>query len=228
MARLGARREVRSGILGGGVTQRIWKSLVASTIGLGLVFAAAGAQAQSIFGFEVGGDFRTQAKTHPQPSDVGEAGPYAVVRWNLAGGDQVSVTSSAATGKIVFIESDWGENAADAATDIPGLTFGTTTLADIRSRFGSNGFGFKSNVVNVIDKNIVSFNCYQVGGDGDQVAVFVTTLPMSSVPIVDGEPAPKLGEGRLDSVILASLAYLKEIWGEDRISDPGYRPITLK
>lgn len=205
-------------------TGRLW---FAWAIALGLGLAAAGAHAQSIFGFEAGADFRTEAKSHPQPSDVGEAGGFAIARWNLAGGDQVSVTSSPETGKIVFVESDWGQDAAHAATDLPGLTFGSTTLADIRKRFGSNGFGFRSNVVDVIDKNIVSFNCYQVEGDDDLVVVFVTTLPMSSVATVNGEPAPKLGEGRLDSVILASLAYLKQIWGEDRISDPNYRPIRL-
>ena len=206
---------------------RTWKELFAVAIAVGLILGAGRADAQSIFGFKVGEDFRTEAKSHPQPSDVGEASSYAVVRWNLAGGNQVSVTSSPVTGKVVFVESDWGENSANAATDIPGLSFGSTTLGDIRRKFGSNGFGFRSNVVTVIDKNIVSFNCYQVGGGGDLVAVFVTTLPMSGVPVVNGEPQPKLGEGHLDSVILASLAYLKEIWGEDRISDPGYHPITL-
>lgn len=206
---------------------RTRKELIAAAIALGLMLGAGGANAQSLFGFEVGADFKTEAKAHPQPSDVGEASSYAVARWDLAGGNQVSVTSSPATGKVVFVESDWGENAANAATDIPGLSFGSTTLADIRRKFGSNGFGFRSNVVSVIGKNIVSFNCYQVGDDGDLVAVFVTTLPMSGVPVVNGEPQPKLGEGHLDSVILASFAYLKEIWGEDRISDPGYHPITL-
>ncbi len=154
-------------------------------------------------------------------------GSFTVSRWDLSNGNTVSVTSSPETGKIVFIESDWGGDAGKAATDIPGLTFGSSTLADIRRRFGSNGFGFQSNVVSMIDKDIVSFNCYHVGDDGDLVAVFVTRLPMSRVPMVSGKPEPKLGEGHLDAVILASLVYLKEIWGADMISDSKERPITL-
>ncbi len=206
---------------------RIGVAIGTAALALSLLVTTGAARAQSIFGFTLGQDLRTGAQTHPEPTDVGKERTYAVARWRLEAGNSISVTAAHGTGKIVFIESDWGGDAAKAATDIQGLTFGSTTLADIRTKFGSNGFGFKSNVVSVIDKDIVSFNCYPIAGDGDRVLVVVTELPVSSVPIVGGEPAPKLGEGRLNAVIIASLAYLKEIWGEHTISDRAVRPVTL-
>ncbi len=206
---------------------RIGKGAAIAAMALSLVFAGGAARAQSMFGFKIGQDLRTGADTHPEPTDVGKERAYVVARWALKAGNSVSVTAAPGTGKIVFIESDWGGDAATAATDVPGVTFGSTTLADIRKRFGSNGFGFTSNVVSVIGENVVSFNCYRVAGDGDQVLVVVTTLPRNSIPIVDGQPAPKLGEGHLDAVILASLAYLKELWGAETISDRDEHPITL-
>ena len=206
---------------------RIGKAAAIAAMALSLAFAGGPARAQSMFGFKIGQDLRTGAATHPEPTDVGKERTYVVARWKLKAGNSVSVTAAPGTGKILFIESDWGGDPANAATDVPGLTFGSTTLGDIRTRFGSNGFGFTSNVVSVIDKNLVSFNCYRVAGDDDQVLVVVTTLARSSIPTVHGQPAPKLGEGHLDAVILASLAYLKGLWGTQTISDRGEHPITL-
>src|SRR5262245_19225212 len=107
----------------------------------GLNLPSGHSAAQSIEGFKVGDDMRTAAKTHPRPSVVGPQGSYAAFRWNEAGRNTVSVTASPDTGKIVFIESDWGGDATFAASALLGLTFGTSTLGDIGDKFGSNGFG---------------------------------------------------------------------------------------
>lgn len=186
------------------------------------------AHAQSIFGFKVGADFRVVAKTHPKPFITEPVGSYVATKWNLPGGNALSVTSSPESGRIVYMESDWGGDPTSAATDVPGMIFGVTTLADIRKKFGSNGFAFKANFGQVTSDNLVSFNCYQIDGNPDLIAVFVTTLPIKDIPVVAGEPKPDLGQGHLDAVILASLAYLKEIWGEDRVFDATYHPVAWK
>lgn len=173
----------------------------------------------------MGEDFRAAARTHPKPSAQGALGSFAVVKWTLSHGNEVSVTASPDTGKIVFVESDWGDSAADAATEIPGLTFGKTNLSDIRGKFQSNGFGFKDNAVKLIGPDVVSFNCYEIKGSDNVVVVFVTVLPVASIPTVSGSPSPDVGRGRLVSVILAKLDYLKSIWGEDRLFDPTYQPV---
>lgn len=156
------------------------------------------------------------------------AGSFVASKWHLPSGNDLSVTSAPATGKIVYIETDWGGDPASAATDVSGLQFGTTTLADIRKKFGSNGFGFKQNIGQATEDKLIFFNCYQIDGDPDLIAVFITTLPIKDVPIVAGETKPESGKARLDAVILASLAYLKETWGEDRVFDSTYRPIVWK
>ena len=193
-----------------------------------LSLAAGAAGAQALAGFSVGDDLAAAKKAHAPPAAESTLGAYAVAKWSLPHGAEVSVTAAPQSGRIVYVESDWGGDAAGAASEVPGLTFGVTALNDIRRKFQSNGFGFKSNVVRVIGPDVVSFNAYQIKGRGDLVAVFVTRLPISSIPMVDGKPAPQLGKGRLDAVILADLAYLQEIWGQDRLFDPTYQPVEWK
>jgi hypothetical protein len=195
---------------------------------LAATISAGTAHAQSIFGFKVGEDLRVAAKTHPQPSNTQSLGSFAAVKWDLPKGNAVSVTASPDTGTIVFIESDWGGDPANTAVEVPGMEFGKTTLADIRKHFQSNGFAFKSNLGGITQENLVSFNCYQIDTDPDLIVVFVTKLPIKDVPIVAGKPKPDMGRGRLDAVILASLAYLKGIWGEDRVFDATYHPVAWK
>jgi hypothetical protein len=209
---------------------KLWteKRAVAALMGVSLAVAAGGAQAQSIFGFKVGDDLRADAKTHTRPSVEGSIGSYAALKWSLANGNAVSVTVSPQTRRIVFVESDWGGDAAAAATEVPGLTFGTTRLADIRQKFQSNGFGFKGNLGSLIGHDLVAFNCYQIKGSADLVVVFVTALPVADVPVVDGQPKPDTGQAHLVGVILASQDYLKTLWGPDRVFDARNHPIEWK
>lgn len=203
------------------------RALVAAS--MAIAFGAVGpVHAQTISGFKVGQDLKAAAKNHPRPSTQDALGAFAVFKWAQPNGNAVSVTASPQTGAIVFIESDWGGDAKNAVTEVPGLTFGVSTLADIRAKFQSNGFGFKTNVMQVIGSDLVSLNCYQIKGDDDLVAVFVTALPISSVPVVAGKPQPDSGQGRLNAVILAKLAYLKDLWGADRLFDPAYKPVDWK
>lgn len=198
------------------------------TLSLATAIPASSAHAQAISAFKIGEDMRVVAKNRPKPSNTEALGSYAAFKWNLPGGNDLSVTASPETGRIVFIESDWGGDPASAASDVPGMTFGLTTLADIRKRFQSNGFGFKSNLGQATTEKLVSFNCYQVDSDPDLVVVFVTTLLTKDVPTVAGDPKPDPGKGHLEAVILSSLVYLKEIWGEDRVFDATYHPVPWK
>ena len=204
------------------------RTQLAMTLSLATAIPASTAHAQAISAFKIGEDMRVVAKSHPKPSNTETLGSYSAFKWNLPGGNDLSVTASPETGRIVFIESDWGGDPASAASDVPGMTFGITTLADIRKRFHSDGFGFKSNLGQATTDNLVSFNCYQIDSDPDLIVVFVTTLPIKDVPTVAGEPKVDTGKGHLEAVILSSLAYLKVTWGEDRVFDATYHPIPWK
>jgi len=211
------------------MTRKIGGDSLAALLAGALTLVAAGAaHAQSIFGFAVGEDFQAAAKAHGPPSSKTALGPNIAYKWKLPSGADVSVTAAAQTGRILYVESDHGRDAANTPADAPGFTFGTTSLADIREKFQSNGFGFKANLGRVMGANLVSFNCYGIKGHDDLVVVFVTLLPVSGIPIVDGKPVVNLGKGHLDAVILANLAYLQDIWGQDRLFDPAYHPVDWK
>jgi hypothetical protein len=52
---------------------------------------------------------------------------------------------------------------------------------------------FKENPGQVTNDRLVFFDCYQIDNDPDLIAVFITTLPIKDVPIVDGDGAWALG-----------------------------------
>ena len=83
------------------------------------------------------------------PSGLSRLGPVSgldkykvndVFRWVLPDHNLLSATVDP-EGEIVFLESDWGGRSDETGCDLAGLKFGVTTLADLRTRFGSNGFG---------------------------------------------------------------------------------------
>jgi hypothetical protein len=203
-----------------------------STLGIGLLLvclsAAGTAHAQSIDGFTVGGDIKAALKSHAAPSATGKLGGYDAYRWVDEQGSVVSVTAAPKTGRIVFVESDWNGDPAQAKSPVPGLLFGTTTLADIRARFGSNGFVFKKYALHMDARDIISVNGFELAGEKKAVLVLVTTQPVASVPEVDGKPQIDPGKGVLQAAILADLAYLESLWGKDRVADPKDKPVAWK
>lgn len=181
------------------------------------------AGAQAIDGLAVGAPLHPAASL-PPPAQTSQTGDDDATAWELQHGNGRSVVVSARTGRVVYLESHWGGPGADPATQLPGLTFGTTTLDDVRARFGSNGFGFKSNAVQLhAGRVLASTNCYGLAGT-DTVLCLGTIL----VPGPDLDPnAPQLGHGLLVAVILGTEAYLRGRWGDGRLFDPGYHPVRL-
>lgn len=106
-------------------------------------------------------------------------------------------------------------------SDFPGLTFGTTTLADLRQKFGSNGFAFEQHggVVKVRE-GVVLINSYEVGS---VVATFVTK--------VDSRHASSASDISENAVLVAlSIAdphYANSVWGQ-RNYDQNYHQIEWK
>ena len=63
-------------------------------------------------------------------------------------------------GKAVWIENDWRDSPDDSDTLLKGLVFGKTTLDDIDTLFGNNGYSYKTVVLHQMGDYIVTFNCY--------------------------------------------------------------------
>lgn len=99
------------------------------------------AQGQSICGLQIG-DGISQLKKLGKTVAQDTYKSFLVQKWTLPDGNDLSATTDA-THKIVYLESDWNGGDESTCSDLPWLKFGKTTLADIRKRFGSNGFMFK-------------------------------------------------------------------------------------
>ena len=133
---------------------------------------------------------------------------YVVQKWTLRNGNELSATVNAA-GKIVYLESDWNGSADATGCDLADLRFGTTSLGDLRRRFGSNGFAFKGRggVLTTPD-GVVMINSY------DAVGVLATFF--TKVNGTTGESknsAPVADHAKLDALSIADAEYAKSEWG---------------
>jgi hypothetical protein len=150
----------------------------------------------------------------------------AVQRWNLPNGNSLSVTVDK-NGKVAYIESDWNGKGDDPESDLPGLRFGRTTLAELRKKFGSNGFGYKARGYSVeTPDGVVMMNSYEASG---VVITFYTKVNRDEYARVksSGENPQLADYARLDAISIAASEYASSEWG-DRVYDPSYKKIEWK
>jgi len=185
------------------------------------------ATAQTLQGLTVGEALIPALKHMPKTQNYGPLGDYVAVKWQLPGGNDFSATASPDTGKIVFLEED--REPAPAAHDfpLPGLILGTTTLSDIRRRFGSNGIGFASNAETLQNGALTGINCFELSHAPGVFVAFVTRVAPPGTPGKRGQYHIDIGDGVLVSIIVAEKTYLQEIWGNKLLFDPHYKPIEV-
>ncbi len=205
-------------------------SLIAASIGaaLAILFVAAtgNARAQSLDGFVVGTEAASQLAARPKPQREGAVGDDRAGAWDLGHGLTLSVTWSPASGKVVFVEKDWDKGSPTAASGVPGLIFGLEHLSDIRERFGSNVFGFRSNVAQVTPDGLAFANCFEIADHGDLVLVVVSVIHKDQLAAF--KQHPDSGQATLETVILADRNYLRSLWGAEMQPDPKYHPIEWR
>jgi hypothetical protein len=207
------------------------KTLLLAAIAIGL-FANL-ACAQSLSDLKVGGNIADAVETMGMaPATKNQSGPFMMEKWSLPDANELSVTAIRATGRIVYIESDWGGKQAGTVSDFSGMVFGKTTFMDIRDLFGSSGFTFKKHfAMKVGDGSVAFFNCYQVNPDHSVVACFVTTITARQVKLLEAGQTPSslvASLSVLDPIILADEHYLTQIWGGDIEETPHYRPVEWR
>ena len=182
-------------------------------------------EAQTLAGLRIGDD-AARLTSLGAPSATNKYRSYLVRKWTLANGNDLSVTTDT-NDRIVYVESDWTGDDAATSCDLEGLKFGTTSLADIRKRLGSNGFTFqrRNGVIQVPD-GTVTMTSFLVD---DSIVTFITKVP------IDGDQAEsRAGSGaspadraKLDAISIAAPKYAESEWG-DRINDPRYKPPEWK
>ena len=188
-----------------------------------------GASAQSISGIHLG-DSRTALGGLKLKSTANEnQGAAETAKYKLANGNDLSVTLDTRKNRVVYVEADWNQNPEGAASDFPGLKFGSSTLEDIRKTNGSNGFSYQTTAMGESDGNLITFNAYRIENKPGSVVVFVTSLNIAELRKKVGNREPTQadlpGNFKLDALILADESYLDEIWGKEKIYDPLNKPI---
>lgn len=166
-----------------------------------------------LHGVKIGSDLSTlQVLGAPVATD--HLGDLIARRWNIPDGNSLSASSNAAG--VVFVELDWSGHALGAAAPYDGMTFGLTTLADIRRQMGSNGVAFAGrDPVTLMGPMLVNLNSYEMSGVW---VTFVTTIDSSQV-----QTPEHADRATLDAILLTAPAYAETMWGQE-ISDPQYVP----
>lgn len=148
-----------------------------------------------------------------------------ISKFKLANGNDLSVTYDSKLNKILYIESDWNQSPKGHSTGLPSLTFGVTTLNDIRQRNGSNGFAWRQVAVQRSGDQINLFNAYEIQGKPTSIVVFVTVLSIPEYEAAGAERKKVENLARLHAIILATESYLDQIWGEEKVYDAASKSI---
>lgn len=198
-----------------------------------LVLVTVPTMAQSLSGVSIGSDRAALNQLGTAPVSTQTMGPHAAVKFQLPGGNELSATFLRSSGEIVYLETDWGGEAAGSFSDFEGFKYGQTSLDDIRRHFGNNGMMFDARpVVSMMpDGGVALFNSYEIS-ESDVTATFVTTISAAALAELQAKHGNEKLTGyigpaaKLNALILAERDYVDTIWGARKTYDAGYAPIT--
>jgi len=144
-----------------------------------------------------------------------------MVKYRTQNGNDFSVTTE--NGKVVFMENDWLQDPKGTQPLLPGLTFGKTTLRDIRQKFGTNGFVHNHASHMETETHLIMLNCFEFDSPNNEILVTITKVAKNA-NVTEATVAQEL---KLDAVIIADKSYLDKIWGEEKTFDPNNKKIKL-
>jgi hypothetical protein len=144
-----------------------------------------------------------------------------MVKFKTENGNDFSITTE--NGKVVYMENDWLQNPKSREALITDFQFGKTTLKDIRARFGTNGYTYKSNAVFTTNTHLVMFNCFELESENEEILVTITKIALNE-GVTEENVARKL---TLDAIILADKNYLDKIWGKEKTYDTKRKKVKL-
>ena len=125
--------------------------------------------------------------------------------------------------KVVYMENDCLQDANNRKPLFSDFSFGQTTLKDIRNKFSTNGFTYKTRAAFTTETDLIEFNCFEFDSKNNEVLVTITKVSLSE-NVTEENVASKL---KLDALIIADKTYLDETWGKEKIFDKNYRKIKM-
>ncbi len=142
-----------------------------------------------------------------------------MIKYRTENGNNFSVTID--KDKVVYMENDWLQDSKSRQPLFSDFSFGLTTLKDIRNKFSTNGFTYRSRGAFTTDTDLIEFNCFEFDSENNEVLVAITKVSLKE-DVTEENVASKL---KLDALIIADKAYLERIWGEDKVFDRNYKKI---
>lgn len=186
--------------------------------------------AQSIEGFRLGDD-KIALQRLGAPSETKADGAFTTLTYHGSDGVDLEATYQKPSNLLIALKATWPKDVAGPSTGYGDLTFGETSLSEIRSQMGSRGilYGSKSPVASsngTID--IVSY--FDVSGT-DTVATFVTSIDSDQAARLKatfGADAYKNAPAaaKLRTISISRREYLEKSQGTKRTLDIGYRAIS--
>ncbi|MES2484731.1 MAG: hypothetical protein V4581_02130 [Bacteroidota bacterium] len=150
-----------------------------------------------------------------------EASEDGMTKYRTENGNDFSVTVE--DGKVVFMENDWLQDVKGTKPLVPGFTFGTTSLKDIRAKFGTNGFVHNIASSMVTDTHVIMLNCFELDSPNNEILVTITKVSKDA----DATEENVASLLKLDALIIADKNYLDKIWGEEKVYDPNNKKVKL-
>lgn len=195
-----------------------------------LAAPAAPARAQSVLGLSIGAPESALGGLGLAAADSIVTPKMSIRGYDLPDGGRFEVVVDRATNETVFLQHSRLGATETAVGDLPGTTYGRTTLAQLRARCGSNGFVYRGSPrPDAVGDRFVLTNGYDIEGQ-PLVAVFLTSLPVDLArKFASGSEADAKAMGDiavLSGTILARRDYIETVWGAERMTDKDYRPIA--
>ncbi len=170
-----------------------------------------GLQAQSLWSVPVGGTASTLSHFGPVSGEDKYRG-MDVYKWVLSNKNQFTATVNP-EGEVVYAESDWFGTSDDTGCDLAGLKFGVTTLADLRKRFGSDGFTFRTRASGIRTEDGLAM---MYSWEFDKVVVtFYTKINSQDLARTQAEGSKEstADYAKLYAISIANAAYARSEWG---------------
>jgi hypothetical protein len=138
-------------------------------------------------------------------------------KYRTENGNDLSITFD--NDKVVYMENDWLQDTMGRQPLFSDFSFGQTSLKEIRRKFSTNGFTYKSREGLIVDRYLVAFNCFEFDSKDNEILVTITKIPLDEY-VTEENLGSKL---KLDALIIADKAYLDKIWGKDKVFDKNYK-----
>ncbi|MBN3342822.1 hypothetical protein H5A44_10310 [Pectobacterium brasiliense] len=155
-------------------------------------------------GFRIGNTIDKLGDSRLEKIAIEGMGNIKISKIKLKNGNEFSITYDSIKSRIIYMEIDWNQNKSGEKTGINGLTFGKTTLSEIRKKYQSNGFSYKERSFIKSGDVTATFNAFELKNSPNDIIIFVTKTSEKIGIEIKTDKKNKVGEiFTLDAIIVS-------------------------